>query len=482
MNLDEDQCYRALVSRDKRFDGLFFVAAKTTGIYCRTVCPARTPARERCTFYRTAAQAERDGFRACFRCRPELAPGKAPIDSTSRLVKAATARIDAGALNEITLDELAHSLGVTARHLRRAMQTELGVSPMQLALTGRFSLAKRLLHDTALPITEVAFASGFQSLRRFNAAFLNQFGRNPSQVRRTRKATDPGAIVLDLHYRPPLDWEAMLSFIASRAAGGSELVRDGVYWRTVHLDPHRGWIAVSHSKDRNSLRVEVSPSLARALMRLVARIRRLFDLDAQPHAIASHLRRDSRLANAVSRRQGLRVPGAFEPFDTAVRAILGQQISVSAATTLYGRLISALGSRIETMHAELTHVSPTPARILATSEDELVSLGVLRSRAATIRRLAEAIHSGKIVLEQESDAETAVHQLEQLPGIGRWTAHYIAMRALGWPDAFPEGDLGIRKALGGISASQARAVAEPWRPWRAYAVMHLWTSLEEGNR
>ena len=476
MLLDPDACYRAMLARDDRFDGRFFVGVRTTGIYCRPVCRVRMPARERCEFYTSAALAERAGYRACFRCRPELAPGLAPVDSVSRLVARALRRIEAGALNEGSLDELARELGVTGRHLRRAVQTELGLSPIDLAQTQRLALAKQLLHDTRLPMTDVAFASGFQSLRRFNAAFKARYARSPSALRRQGAVTlRPETVRVTLSYRPPLAWDALLEFLQLRAIPGVELVRDGVYYRTVEVGGARGWLAVSACADRAALRAELSFSLARHVLPLVARLRRLFDLDAEPWVIAEHLAKDRRLARSLHARPGLRVPGAFDAFEAACRAILGQQVSVAGATTLAGRLARAYGVPLETPHPELTRLTPRVEAVAGADVRELAALGLTRARAQSLQHLAREIACNKLTLEDASDAEATVQRLQELPGIGPWTAQYVAMRALSWPDAFLEGDLGVRKALGSIDPRAARALSEPWKPWRSYAVMHLWT-------
>ncbi len=476
MSLDPDACYRAMLAHDERFDGRFFVAVKTTGIYCRPVCRVRMPARERCEFYTSAALAERAGYRACFRCRPELAPGLAPVDSVSRLVARAMRRIEAGALNEGSLEELARGLGVTGRHLRRAVQSELGLSPIDLAQTQRLALAKQLLHDTELPMTDVAFASGFRSLRRFNAAFKARYARSPSALRRQgRVSARPETVCVTLSYRPPLAWAALLEFLSLRAVPGVELVRDGVYYRTAEIGGAQGWLAVSACSDRPALRAELSFSLARHVLPLVARLRRLFDLDAEPWVIAEHLGKDRRLARSLRALPGLRVPGAFEAFEAACRAVLGQQVSVAAATTLAGRLARAYGLPLETPHPELARLTPRVERIADADAHELAALGITSARAQSLRRLAREMADGNLSLDQGSDAEATVARLQELPGIGAWTAEYVAMRALSWPDAFLEGDLGVRKALGSIDARAARALSEPWKPWRSYAVMHLWT-------
>jgi AraC family transcriptional regulator, regulatory protein of adaptative response / DNA-3-methyladenine glycosylase II len=480
--MDADTCYRALGARDERFDGLFFVAVRTTGVYCRPVCRARTPARERCVFYRYAAEAERDGFRACFRCRPELSPGGAPQDSVPRLVRAALARIEGGFLDEASVDDLGRALGVTGRHLRRAMEAELGVTPVELAQSRRLALAKQLLQDTPLPLAEIAFASGFSSVRRFNALFAARFGRPPSALRRKLGEAEAGAaITLRFDYRPPLDWDALLAFLEARAIAGVERVEGGAYARSVRFGERTGWVRVTHAPERNALRAEVAPSLAGALGPLRGKLRALFDLDAHPRVIAEALGHDPLLSPLVARRPGLRVPGAFDGFEAAVRAILGQQVSVRAATTLSGRLSSRFGAPLETPIPGVTHLFPPAARLAAASADDIAQIGLPAARAGAIRALAGAVASGSVRLERGEDPDVAVDALVQLPGIGAWTAHYLGMRALGWPDAFPASDLGVRKALGVDTARAAEERAAAFRPWRAYAVIHLWQGLAEGG-
>jgi AraC family transcriptional regulator of adaptative response / DNA-3-methyladenine glycosylase II len=466
MRIDGDTCYRALTARDARFDGLFFVGVATTGIYCRPVCTARTPGRERCTFYGTAAEAERAGFRACFRCRPELAPGHAPVDAAPRLVDRAVRLVDAGFLDGRRVDDLAAALGVGARHLRRAFDDALGLSPVELAQSRRIALARHLLRDTALPLADVAFASGFSSVRRFNAAFAERVGRPPSALR--RQGGDADALTLRLDYRPPLDWPALLAFLRVRALPGVETVGDDAYRRVVAIGDHVGTVEVRPDPRRAALRARVSPSLAGVLTPLVARLRALFDLDARPDLVASVLGADPLLAEHVARRPGLRVPGAVDPFETTVRAVLGQQVSVRAATTLAGRFVERFG--VETEHGRRF---PRPAEVGDTD-----GLGLPRARAATLAAVARLFAVGDV----------DPHRLRDVPGIGDWTAEYVAMRAFGRPDAFPAGDLVVRRALGDLSivtagaggrgactAAQARARAEAWRPWRAYATLHLWT-------
>jgi AraC family transcriptional regulator, regulatory protein of adaptative response / DNA-3-methyladenine glycosylase II len=484
-SLDPNACYRALRARDRRFDGAFFVAVHSTGIYCRPICPARPVAFDRCTFYGRAAEAEREGYRACFRCRPELAPGLAPMDSTPRLVRRAAAEIDSGSLDEHSVEALAMTLGVSSRHLRRAMEAELGVSPIEYAQTRRLALAKQLLHDTTLPLTDVAFAAGFGSVRRFNALFKKTFARAPSEVRRTRLArANEGAsdaIILRLEYRPPLAWESLLAFLRGRAIPGVERIEGGGYRRTVRVGSHVGWLSVRHADgEAPVLLASVSTSLVPRLTTIVARLRALFDLDAQPHVITEHLRRDVLLRPLLARAPGLRLPGAFDPFEMAVRAVLGQQVSVKGATTLCGRLVDAFGTPValgDGAPEGLRAVFPTAAELARVPLAKLRTIGLPEARAATILGLASNVSMGHIDLSGGIPPETSIEALESLPGIGPWTAHYLAMRALRWPDAFVAGDLGVRKALGMISSRAAEERAEPWRPWRAYAVMLLWSSL-----
>lgn len=478
MPLDADTCYRALCARDPRFDGVFYVAVSTTGIYCRPVCPARPPAQERCAFYVRAAEAERAGFRACFRCRPELAPGLSSVDAVSRLARAAAARIDAGYLNRRSVDDLATALGVTARHLRRAMETELGVSPVELAQTKRLGLAKQLIQDSAMPLSDVAYAAGFSSIRRFDAVFQERFGRPPSALRRAHTAGQregEEGIPLRLDYRPPLDWGALLRFLHGRAIPGVEQVEKvegegtGVYRRSVRIGDSVGWVVAWADPRRSALQVRVSSTLAGVLMDVVVRLRALFDLDARPELIAAHLGPDPVLGPAVAARPGLRVPGAFDPFEMAVRAILGQQVSVQAATTLAGRLVARFGTSVEG-----GFLFPTAAMLAAADVADIRSVGLTATRAATVGALARAIDGGAVELTDTTDPERTIAALQTLPGIGPWTAHYLGMRALRWPDAFPAGDLVICKALGVSSARGAEQRAAPWRPWRAYAAMYLW--------
>lgn len=483
MDLDGDACYRALVAHDARFDGLFFVGVTTTGVYCRPVCRARTPQRGRCEFFRRAAEAERAGYRACFRCRPELAPGAAPVDALSRHVAAAVARIEAGALDDGSLDDLAGDLGISARHLRRAFREELGLAPVELAQSTRLAMAKQLVQGSTLPLAEVAFASGFASVRRFNAAFRERFGRTPSELRRGSASTSrPGDVVsLALGYRDPFAWDELLAFLRDRAAAGVELVGDGTYARTVRIGARSGIVRVRRAPEERALRVEMSPALWPCSIAIAARVRRLFDLAARPDVIAAHLARDASLRPLVRRAPGLRVPGAFDGFELALRAVLGQQISVRAATTLATRMAETFGDPIEAAQPGLERLTPAADRVARASIEELEALG-LGPRAPVVLALSRAIASGEVALEAGADPDATALRLERIPGIGPWTAAYVAMRALGAPDAFPASDLALRRALGGASPRAVRERAERWRPWRAYAAMHVWNDAAGGHR
>lgn len=488
MELDPDGCYRALLARDARFDGLFFTGVSTTGIYCRPVCRARTPGRDRCRFYGSAAEAERAGFRACFRCRPEVAPGAGHDDAVPRLVRDAVRLVERGWLNERSVDALAKRLDVSSRHLRRAMEATIGVTPVELAQTRRLALAKQLLHDTRLSLADVAFASGFGSVRRFNALFLARFGRAPLSIRRDVAAlaaadASPlsGAVALRLDFRAPYDADSLFGFLRARAIPGVEEVTDEGYRRTVRMGKTSGWIAVRRHEKRDALVADVSLPLVGSLMEIAARLRALFDLDARPKEIARHLRRDRVLAASVKRRPGLRVPGSFDGFETAVRAVLGQQVTVAGATTLSGRLVARFGEPVKTPFSALTHAFPAAPRIAGVTEKQIAAIGLPLARAASLKAIAAAAASGAIRLEPGAEPESAIAALVALPGIGPWTAHYLAMRALRWPDAFPAGDLGLRKALGGGAPAAMEARAETWRPWRAYAAMHLWSTLSKEN-
>jgi AraC family transcriptional regulator, regulatory protein of adaptative response / DNA-3-methyladenine glycosylase II len=476
--------YKALAARDPRFDGLFFVGVTSTGIYCRPICPARTPKEANCVFFKGAQEAESAGFRPCLRCRPELAPGNAPADDSQRIAHLIMQRLEDGTIADgARLDSIADQFELSSRQLRRIMRKEWGVSPIQLILTRRLLLAKQLLTETALPVTEIAFASGFSSLRRFNDAFRSRYGLSPTHLR-AKAVRDPGAAsgettsTLQLAYRPPYDWGGVLAFLAARELKGIEWVTESFYARTVRLGDHQGWIRVTQANKKNLLLLELTHSLTPVLPLLLRRVRELFDLDARPDVIAAQLRKDARLAPLVKESPGMRVPGAFNGFELGLRAIIGQQITVKAATTVACRLAAALGDPIATPYPGLNRLTPTPQRVAHATVDEIARLGIVSARSRSIIALAQAQLSGKANLDSATHAnpDEIVKRLVELPGIGPWTANYIAMRALRWPDAFPKDDIAVRNNLGGVSAKQAEEMSEEWRPWRSYAVLHIWRS------
>jgi AraC family transcriptional regulator of adaptative response / DNA-3-methyladenine glycosylase II len=488
MDLDPDVCYRAIQTRDARFDGRLFVAVKTTGIYCRPVCPARTPLRQNVTFHATAASAQEAGYRACLRCRPETSPQLGAWNGASNTVSRALALIEAGALDDADVETLAERVGVGGRQLRRLFLQHLGATPVGVAQTRRVLLAKQLIHETDLPMGEVALAAGFGSVRRFNETFQQLYDRPPAALRRRKALPAPAgeAISLTLRYRPPYDWDGMLAFLAMRAIPGVEVVADNVYRRTIALDGAVGTIAVTPiGGDRLSVAVRFpKPS---ALPRILARVRGVFDLSADPVGIGEVLSRDPRLARMVAARPGLRVPGAWDGFELAVRAILGQQITVVQARKLAGDLVAAYGEPLAAsspgLGAEpgLTHAFPTPERLAAA---DLSGLKMPGARIRCLSGMAAAIAADPNLLAPNASLTEMVARLRALPGIGEWTAQYIAMRQLREPDAFPAADVALMRALAdaeGVrpTADQLLAQAEAWRPWRAYAALHLWASLAD---
>ena len=482
---NHELCYNALKAHDTRFDGHFFVAVSSTGIYCRPVCPARTPKPENCQFYGSASAAESDGYRPCMKCRPELAPGNSSIDSTKRLAKITAQMIEEGALTDTPLSELAQVLAVSDRHLRRTFKSVYGVSPQRYAQTQRLLLAKRLLTDTDLSMTEVAMNAGFSSLRRFNGQFKSHYQLTPSSLRKGRKSqpepnSDSDRLQFTLSYRPPFDWPRLISFLNQRSIAGVESAADGQnYRRTVCIDHGKGrlsgWISISNLSERNCLKLVLDQSLAPAIATILNRTRQVFDLDCNPEPISLQL------GELAASRPGLRLPGAFDSFEMAVRAILGQQVSVKAAHTLAGRIAATFGESLDTPYEELDRIFPSAHRLSLVDPMQIKGLGIVTKRANTIVALAQAIDSGELCLSRTLNIEETIQKLQSIPGIGPWTAQYIAMRALSWPDAFPDSDLGIIKALGMKRPKELREHAQQWRPWRAYAVMHLWAGLSESG-
>lgn len=486
---DKETCYRALQSRDPRFDGLMYVGVKSTGIYCRPVCPARTAKYENCTFYGSAAAAHEAGYRPCLRCRPETAPEMASWRGTSNTVSRALALIADGALDGEgkSVDALAERLGIGERQLRRLFLQHLGASPVAVALTRRVLFAKHLVHETCMPMTEVALAAGFNSLRRFNEIFKDLFHRPPSALRRksciSRSIVETD-ITLRLRYRPPYDWESMLGFLETRAIPGVEVVENGSYRRTVQIDGSIGSIAVMHLPQRQSLSVSIRFPNVQALPAIVTRVRRLFDLGADIETIDAHLSHDSQFAPWVAQRPGLRAPGGWDGFELAVRAILGQQISVAAARRLAGQLVAAHGqavSRDYVSHPKLTRAFPSAERLVSAKS---IELGMPEARRSSLKALAEAAAADPNLFRPFGTIEEAIKKLRTIRGVGEWTAQYIALRALRESDAFPAADLGLLRGaaiVGGAKGSSAELLtrAESWRPWRAYAAQHLWAVAAE---
>lgn len=466
MNWTQDTYYKALSARDVRFDGVFFVGVTSTRIYCRPICPARTPLQKNCTFHPSPAAAAQAGFRPCLRCRPELAPGRAPVDAVSRLARVAAERVD----QTPNLAQLASDLGVSSRQLRRAFAREYGVSPQTMRTHRRLELAHRLLTESSLSITEVAFASGFGSLRRFHAAFKEHFNTAPGELKRAPKGSE--TVTLQLSYRPPLNWEALLEYLSPRLWPGVETIDGSTYRRTIGERDIQGILEVTPARQPARLDVSIPLEMATHSASLLRSVRRLFDLDCDPAPIAAQLQ-----PTLPNFRQGIRVPGAFDNLELALRALLGQQISVKAATTIGGRLVRACGTPLKSPKQDLTHLFPSAEVLGKTPLEALQGLGLTSKRAASLNGLARAVSEGQLRLEPGLEMESQLQELQSVPGIGPWTAHYIAMRALGWPDAFPHQDLGLRKAQGNCTAAELLEASESWRPWRAYAAQHLWRTL-----
>jgi len=481
MILEKDICDRARKARDPRFDGLFFIGVLSTGIYCRPICPAPSPKPQNIVYYSTAAAAAEAGLRPCLRCRPEASPGSPAWNGTSATVSRAMLLIRHGALNEGSVEALAAKLGVGGRHLRRLFKEHVGVSPLALATTHNILFAKKLLTETSMPVSDIAFASGFGSIRRFNAAFRKLYGKAPSDLRQpSEKIGNQRASMfrceLTLSYRPPFDWPAMLSFFGDRAIPGVECVDSGVYHRTVRINGAGGKISVAHAQKGQALTLGVELPDSRDLMGVVERVRRMFDLDANMPEIHTVLSADPLLAEIIEKLAGLRLPVSWEPFESAVRAVVGQQISVKGSRTIIGRIAAKAGPGVDIPdRPELTRLFPTPEELHAC---DLGIIGMPGKRVATLKALSEAVANGDISLRVNDTLDHFVETLVRIPGIGDWTAQYIAMRALGEPDAFPAADLGIIKALqeGQIrpTPKQVRERAEAWRPWRAYAAIYLW--------
>lgn len=466
MILDADTCHAACDAKDRRFDGRFYVGVLSTGIYCRCICPARTPKRVNRTFWPSAAAAEGAGFRPCLLCRPERAPGLAPIDAPARLAAAAYARIEAGALEEAGLESLADELGVTSRHLRRVMNAQFGASPIEIAQTGRLLTARRLLNETALSVTEIAFASGFNSLRRFNATMKDRYGAPPSKMRGRKTIARGETFTVTLSARGDYNITPILDFLSMRALSGVELGGAKRYARVLKWGDALGWIEVGWGP--KGLLLTLSENLAPHLRPLVANVRGAFDLDAEMLTVDAHLASDPRFAHDIKQEPGVRVPGALDGFETAIRAVLGQQVTVAGARTLTERLVTKFGATLEKGPEGLTRAFPEASALANAGADAISKIGLPSKRAETLYALAAAAADGKLPLSRGAISAGRA-ALEDIPGIGPWTIEYVALRALGDPDAYPATDIALINALG-----RKGETLEHLKPWRAYAAIRLW--------
>lgn len=473
--LDFASCYRALAARDRRFDGIFFTGVKSTGIYCRPVCSAKTPLPKSCAFFSTAAGAEHAGFRPCLRCRPELAP----YALQQNLAYAIWQKIVAGALNDGNLERLSEQVGLSSRQVRRILQQHFGVTPIELAQTQRLLFSKKLLQETGLSMAEIAFAAGFHSIRRFNALFSLRYGMAPSALR-GRANVGLDCLRLRLAYRAPFDWATMLDYLSRRALAGVEHIdlAQSAYARTIRYPQCEGWMRVTQDAGKDQLCLELAPTLSTVLMPLLAQVRQQFDLDANPALIEAHLRQDSLFATHLAAKPGLRVPGAFDAFELGLRTILGQQVSVAGASTLTARLIERFGTVAGSPWSTVNRHFPSPAQLAALAAEEIAQIGIPLSRAQTIGAFAVFCAQGGLQFQPGTTLEEALTQLQQVRGIGAWSANYIALRALRFPDAFPAGDLGLQKAAAGdggrLTEKALLQRAQSWSPWRSYAALALW--------
>lgn len=481
----ERALYEAFKSKDARFDGRFFVGITSTGVYCRPVCRARLPKPENCSFYATAAEAEQAGFRPCLLCRPELAPGTAPVDAIASLAHRAARLLEEHCGEVRGLEEVAARLGCTGRHLRRAFAGEYAVSPVEYLQTCRLLLAKGLLTDTGLSVIDVAMAAGFGSLRRFNDLFKKRYRLAPTALRRqpSRSVEREGAVTLALGYRPPYQWRRMLDFLTPRAIPGVEIIEGEEYARVVHLVTEDrqsvcGWVRVGHRPQKNALAVTMDAALLPVLPQVLAKLRRLFDLYCVPDAVYGVLESMNTIHPGLC-VPGTRLPGCFDVFEMAARTVLGQQVTVKAATTLAGRLVQRYGVPVRTGVEGLTHAFPPPEAFMALDgpiADHLGPLGITGVRAAAILALAEKAAAGEMDFSVRADPEEEVRGLMEIPGVGIWTARYIVMRGMGWADAFLHTDHSVKKALSPRTPKEIEALSEAWRPWRGYATVNIWNA------
>ncbi|WP_069704453.1 DNA-3-methyladenine glycosylase 2 family protein [Burkholderia seminalis] len=476
MRLDPDTCYDALLARNRRFDGWFFVGVATTGVYCRPVCPVKPPKARNCSYYPTAAAAEKAGFRPCMRCRPELAPGHGLLDLSGNLADAAATLIEDGFLNAHGVDALAQRVGVTERHLRRIFGAQFGVSPVEFAQTHRLLMAKRLLTDTALPLAVVASTAGFGSVRRFNDLFRQRYGLNPLRLRKGAGAA-AGDMTFPLPYRPPFAWDELMRFLAQRQIDGVERIDARGYARAVAM-PNRndggrvtGWLSVAHVPQRFALAVTVSPALTPVVPAVLARVRRLFDLDSRPDVIDAHL---GELAHGSP---GLRVPGAFDGLEIAIRAIAGERLTAADACTgtpVPARLAERFGASVEGAPPGLAHALPCAATLAALPPAALETIGIPRETARAIVSLARAVDDGTLALEPMAPLDATLAALRAMPGFDERAVQYVAMRAMAWPNAFPSDDTWLPARNERATLPSSAPHAARWAPWRAYAALHVW--------
>ncbi len=484
MELKRDVCMRARKARDPKYDGRFFVAVKTTGIFCRPICPAPLAQEQNVEYYPSAAAASEDGYRPCLRCRPEAAPGSSEWDEAADIVRRALVHIRDGFLNDGSVVELSGKLGVSERQLRRHFHKYLGASPVTVANMHRVFFVKKLMAEESLTITDIAMASGFGTIRQCNAVFRKIYGCSPGDLRKSRrgkKNKEKGFRgVLKLSYRPPYDWEHLLGFLEARAVKGVEKVEDGVYYRTIRVNNCHGWIAVRNEGEKNQISLEIALESVEHLMSAVNKVRVLFNLDTDPQIINSFFIKDKLLGPLIEKFPGLRMPGAWSAFEYGIRAVLGQQVSVAAATTLAGRIAERYGPAPSIdMPDGLISVFPDSSEL---SSADFSNMGLTRRRTETLIEIVSAVNDGRVSFDPAQELEDFVADMVKLKGIGPWTAHYTAMRGFSHPDAFPESDLGILKALekDGVrpTASRAGEISVKWRPWRAYAAFLLWHSLK----
>ena len=482
VQLDPRICDRARLARDPHFDGRFFIGITSTGIYCRPICPSPSAKRANVRYFPSAAAAAEAGFRPCLRCRPETAPGTPAWNGTSATVNRGLRLISEGALDEGKVDGLAARLGVSPRHLDRLFLQHLGASPVAVAQTRRLHFAKQLISDTGLPMAQVALASGFQSIRRFNDVFRRLYDHTPSELRNLNQSAAPGATqgeyVFRLGYRPPYDWRSLLAFLAGRATPGVEQVVDGIYHRSIVFNGKHGVLNVRQLPRTHALEVRIRFPEPAGLLQIVTRVRAMFDLSADPATIAGNFRHDPLVGPLLKRYPGLRVPGAWDGFELAVRAILGQQVTVRGATTLAGRLVQTHGELLQFADSGgLTYVFPT-AQALAAARLR----GLPAARVRTIQSLAQMVAAGELRFNDGVPDEGFLARFKSIAGIGDWTAQYVAMRGFNEPDAFPAGDLVLLRATGSGRALTPATLckrAEDWRPWRAYAAMYLWRAAAD---